>query len=127
VIGESESRKEFGGWIMDSTLANKTCVPCRGGVAPLKGIELAHLSGKLDGWAVVDEHHLRKSYMFPDFVQALRFVNKVGELAEEQGHHPDIFLSWGKVELKVWTHKVDGLTENDFILAAKIDQLYQAP
>lgn len=106
-----------------STLASKTCVPCKGGVPPLKGAELQKLQSELPGWNVVEEHHLQKSFTFPDFAQALAFVNRVGGLAEQQGHHPDIFLTWGKVEIKIWTHKISGLTESDFILAAKIDEL----
>ena len=106
-------------------LAAKTCVPCRGGVPPLKGAELVALLRQVDGWNVVQEHHITKSFKFPNFRQALEFVDRVGELAEEQGHHPDIFLAWGKVEITSWTHKINGLTESDFILAAKIDQLYQ--
>lgn len=104
-------------------LAAKQCVPCRGGVPPLKGAELAALHQQLPSWKVVDEHHLEKSFSFPDFVQALAFTNRVGQLAEEQGHHPDIYLTWGRVDIKIWTHKIDGLTESDFILAAKIDKL----
>lgn len=106
-----------------SLLAAKTCVPCRGGVPPLKGQEIAPLARELRDWQVVEEHHLFKSYQFPDFRTALDFVNRVGELAEEQGHHPDILLAWGKVEITIWTHKINGLTESDFILAAKIDAL----
>lgn len=106
-----------------SSLAEKTCVPCRGGVPPLKGAELQKLSRQVDGWGVVEEHHIKKNFKFPDFRTALAFVNKVGELAEAQSHHPDIYLAWGKVEVTIWTHKIDGLTESDFILAAKIDQL----
>jgi 4a-hydroxytetrahydrobiopterin dehydratase len=106
-----------------SELAAKTCVPCRGGVPPLQGEELRRLERQVEGWEVVNEHHLHKAYTFPDFKTALAFVNRVGELAEEQGHHPDILLTWGKVEITIWTHKIDGLTESDFILAAKIDQL----
>ena len=106
-----------------SKLASKTCVPCRGGVPPLKGPDLAAIAKMIDGWKVVEEHHIEKTYTFPDFRKALDYVNRVGELAEEQGHHPDIFLTWGKVEIKIWTHKIDGLTESDFILAAKIDKL----
>ncbi len=106
-----------------SDLASKTCVPCRGGVPPLKGAELARLWQQVEGWEVVEEHHLHKVFKFADFRQAMTFVNKVGELAEEQGHHPDLGLAWGKVEITIWTHKIDGLTESDFILAAKIDQL----
>ena len=74
-------------------------------------------------WNVINEHHIARSYKFPDFRSALAFVNKVGEIAEEQWHHPDIALAWGKVDVTIWTHKIDGLTESDFILAAKIDQL----
>lgn len=106
-----------------SELSAKTCVPCRGGVPPLKGEEIAKLHAQLEGWQVADEHHLEKSYSFPDFRQALEFTNRVGELAEEQDHHPDIYLAWGKVGIRIWTHKIDGLTESDFILAAKIDEL----
>jgi len=107
-------------------LASKTCVPCRGGVPPLKGGELAEIHKQLpDGahWKVIDEHHLTRNFMFPDFKQALDFVDRVGALAEAQGHHPDILLSWGKAEVTLWTHKVDGLTESDFIMAAKINRL----
>jgi 4a-hydroxytetrahydrobiopterin dehydratase len=104
-------------------LASKTCVPCRGGVPPLKGKELEGFLKQVSGWKVVNGHHITKEFKFPDFVQALAFVNKVGQLAEEQGHHPDILLSWGKAEVTTWTHKIDGLTESDFILAAKIDRL----
>ena len=106
-----------------SELATKNCIPCRGGVPPLKGMELDSLQSQVAGWSVVNEHHLSKTIKFPDFRTALEFVNRVGELAERQGHHPDLYLAWGKVEIKIWTHKIDGLTESDFILAAKIDQL----
>jgi 4a-hydroxytetrahydrobiopterin dehydratase len=109
-----------------SDLATKTCVPCRGGVPPLKGEELGSLQKQVDGWNVVEEHHVTKTFTFPNFREALKFVNQVGELAEEQGHHPDIFVAWGKVEITAWTHKINGLTESDFILAAKIDQLATA-
>ena len=105
-----------------SDLANRECVPCRGGVPPLKGDELTKLLAELDGWEVVDEHHLKKSFKFADFRVAQQFVNSVGELAEEQGHHPDICFGWGHAEITIWTHKIDGLTESDFILAAKIDK-----
>ena len=109
-----------------SDLASKQCVPCRGGVPPLKGADLAAISAKVQGWQVVNEHHITKSFKFPDFVAALAFVNKVGALAEEQGHHPDIFLAWGRADVTIWTHKIDGLTESDFILAAKIDRIAAA-
>jgi 4a-hydroxytetrahydrobiopterin dehydratase len=104
-------------------LASKTCVPCKGDVPPLKGQELADLSKQVPEWKVIDGHHITRTFTFPDFRQALTFVNKVGELAEQQGHHPDILLSWGKAEVTTWTHKINGLTESDFVLAAKIDQL----
>ena len=110
-----------------SELASKTCVPCRGGVPPLRDAELQALAQQVEGWKVVEEHHITRSYKFPDFRTALEFTNRVGALAEQQGHHPDIYLAWGKVDVTTWTHKIDGLTESDFILAAKIDQLYQSP
>ncbi len=106
-----------------SDLASKTCVPCRGGVPPLAGEELAKLSREVPEWKVVDGHHITRSFKFPDFKAALAFVNKAGAIAEEQGHHPDIFLTWGKADITTWTHKINGLTESDFILAAKIDRL----
>jgi len=105
-----------------SGLAAKHCVPCKGGVPPLKGAELAKLSSQLPDWKVIDEHHVTKSYIFPDFKTALDFVNRVGAVAEQEGHHPDIALAWGRVDVKTYTHKIDGLTESDFILAAKVDQ-----
>ena len=108
-----------------SELASKTCIPCRGGVPPLKGEELVSLQKQMPGWSVREEHHITKTFPFPDFRQALNFVNRVGELAEQQGHHPDILLAWGKAEITIWTHKINGLTESDFILAAKIDRLIQ--
>ena len=107
-----------------SDLSKKQCVPCRGGVPPLKGPELDALFEQLEGgWSVVDEHHLEKEYRFDDFRQALDFTNRVGEMAEEQGHHPDILLAWGRVGVTIWTHKIDGLTESDFVFAARTDVL----
>lgn len=104
-------------------LADKHCVPCRGGVPPLQGDELHRLEAQVTGWRVVEEHHLDRAFSFPDFRVALDFVNRVGAIAEQEGHHPDLYLSWGKVEVKIWTHKINGLSESDFILAAKIDKL----
>ena len=105
-------------------LADKACIPCRGGVSPLAGEELRRLENELgNGWEVVDDHHLEKTYRFPNFVEALAFTNRVGELAEEVNHHPDIELGWGRVKLLVWTHKIGGLHEADFVWAAKADRL----
>jgi 4a-hydroxytetrahydrobiopterin dehydratase len=107
-----------------SALAEKQCVPCKGGVPPLKGEELARLARELNGgWKVVDERQLEKEFKFKDFREALAFTNKLGEVAEREQHHPDIYLAWGKVKLTVWTHKINGLSESDFILAAKADRL----
>ncbi|HWD99734.1 MAG TPA: 4a-hydroxytetrahydrobiopterin dehydratase [Bryobacteraceae bacterium] len=105
------------------SLADQTCVPCQGGVPALKGAELEALKSQLPGWEVVNEHHLHRVFKFPDFKTALDFVNRAGAIAEEQGHHPDLLLAWGRVEVTVFTHKVGGLTESDFVLAAKIDRL----
>lgn len=105
-------------------LASRQCVPCRGGVPPLDAENQRRLLGALGtDWRVVDGHHLEKEYRFENFAQALAFTNRLGELAEEQGHHPDIHLAWGKVRVTVWTHKIDGLTESDFIFAAKTEKL----
>lgn len=105
-------------------LTAKHCSACRGGDLPLQGKSLLDLYKQLDkGWNLVQEHRIEKEYSFKNFRQALEFTNKVGELAEKEGHHPDIHLSWGKVKLIIWTHKIDGLTESDFILAAKCDEI----
>lgn len=106
-----------------SELASKTCVPCKGGTPPLKGEELEGLRRQVPEWEIVEEHHLRRRFRFKNFREALGFVNRVGDLAEEQGHHPDIGFGWGYAEISVWTHKIDGLTESDFIFAAKVDAL----
>jgi 4a-hydroxytetrahydrobiopterin dehydratase len=108
-----------------SDLASKTCVPCRGDVPAIKGKHLERLLQLIPNWKVVNEHHITRIFTFPDFHKALDFVNEVGELAEQQGHHPDILLAWGKAEVTLWTHKIDGLSESDFIMAAKIDLLYK--
>jgi len=108
-----------------SPLASRRCVPCRGDTPPLRGEALEKLLGELGGgWRAVDEHHLEKEYRFPDFLSALAFTNRLGELAEREFHHPDIHLAWGRVRLEIWTHKIRGLTESDFVLAAKVDELY---
>lgn len=104
-------------------LHERECVPCRGGEPPLRGAALAALQAGLRDWAVVDEHHLEKEWRFPDFAAALAFVNRAGAVCEQQGHHADFELGWGRARLRIWTHKVDGLTASDFILAAKIDRI----
>jgi len=109
---------------MPEELASQTCVPCRGGVLPLKGSELQQILQQVPQWKTVNEPHVTRAFTFPGFKEALAFVNRVGEVAEQQGHHPDILLTWGKAEITMWTHKIDGLTRSDFIMAAKIDQLY---
>ena len=109
---------------MPMALANEKCVPCKGGVPPLKGEELVRLTRELgSGWRVVDEHHLEKELRFRNFAEALAFTNKVGAIAEQEGHHPDIYLAWGKVRVTIWTHAIDGLTRSDFVLAAKIERV----
>ena len=104
-----------------SNLADRQCVPCKGGVPPLDPEAVAALLAQVDGWASEGNHHLTKTYTFPDFAQALAFVNRAGAVAEEQNHHPNISFTWGKVQIDIWTHKIDGLTESDFVLAAKFD------
>ena len=105
-------------------LAAKRCVPCSEAVPPLKGRELASLAQQLPAWQVVGEHHLLRTFTFPDFKSALDFVNRAAQIAETEGHHPDLTLSWGRVEAKIYTHKIGGLSESDFILAAKLDAAY---
>ena len=106
-----------------SELSQRECIPCKGSVPPLKGAELGNLAREVSSWRVINEHHLERDFKFPNFRKALEFTNKVGELAEQQQHHPDIYLAWGKVKLTLWTHKIDGLTESDFVFAAKVDHL----
>lgn len=108
----------------DAELHQQTCKPCQGGEDPLKGSALDEYRDQIDdAWAVVEEHHLEREFSFDDFKQALAFTNRVGEIAEEEQHHPDIALGYGSVTITLWTHKIGGLSERDFILAAKIDQL----
>jgi 4a-hydroxytetrahydrobiopterin dehydratase len=104
-------------------LASRKCVPCHGGVPRLRGEELARLAAQIPTWEVVEEHHLRRRYEFPNFRASLAFVNRVGEVAEGEGHHPDIYFGWGYAEITIYTHAIKGLSESDFILAAKIDKL----
>ena len=104
-------------------LCDLTCKACRGDLPVLTGDALAGYLDRVDGWEAVEEHHVRRTFRFPDFVTALEFVNRVGAVAEAEQHHPNITLTWGRATIEIWTHKVDGLTESDFILAAKIDTL----
>tara|TARA_B100000029_G_scaffold138227_1_gene133183 strand:+ start:6516 stop:6842 length:327 start_codon:yes stop_codon:yes gene_type:complete len=107
-----------------SDLAAKRCVPCDGGVPPLDDDEQTGLLVQLaDGWSVIDGHHLLREWSFPDFVSALEFTNSAGAICEEQGHHADFEVGWGRVKAMIWTHKIDGLTESDFVLAAKFDMI----
>jgi 4a-hydroxytetrahydrobiopterin dehydratase len=104
-------------------LAAKDCVPCKGGVPPLKGDALRTLHDELGAeWQLVDEHHLEKEYKFKGYQPAVDFTNVVAGIAEDQNHHPDMVLSWGKVKVTIWTHKIDGLTESDFVFAAKVEE-----
>ncbi len=109
---------------MGMDLAKKDCVPCRGGVPPLSGDTVDQLLRELDGWSVEEGYHLTRTYKFKNFAEALAFVNRVGEIAEQQNHHPDLHLAWGRVRVEVWTHKISGLTESDFIFAAKVDAAF---
>ncbi len=107
-------------------LADKTCVPCKGGVPPLGAEKIREMLGQLQpGWQINAQGHLEKNYDFKDFAQALAFVNRVGAVAEAEGHHPDLYVSWGRCRIEIWTHKIHGLTESDFYLAAKADRAYQ--
>ena len=107
---------------MINELAKQRCTPCKGGVPPLTRQEIEPLYQQIKGWKVINNHHLEKTIKFNDFLSALAFVNQIGKIAESEGHHPDINLSWGKVTISIFTHKIDGLTKSDFVLASKIDQ-----
>lgn len=109
-----------------SRLSSKRCVPCRDGMPSLAADESKALLGELDGWTIADGPRLTKTWKFPDFATALAFVNRIGVIADAEDHHPDIALSWGKVGVELWTHAASGLTENDFIVAAKVDDAKSA-
>lgn len=107
-------------------LADQTCVPCRGGVPPLSTDRIQALLKELGtGWALSPNGHLERLYTFKDFMQSLAFANKVGAVAEAEGHHPDLHVAWGKCKVEIWTHKINGLTESDFYLAAKADREFE--
>ena len=105
-------------------LADRQCIPCRGGVPPLDAEAMRPLLAQVQDWTAVENHHLVKRYRLDDFAQALALVNRIGAVAEEQNHHPDIYLAWGSVEVRIWTHAINGLTENDFVFAAKCDRIF---
>lgn len=104
------------------SLSEKTCIPCRGGVPPLTHQEIQPLLAELKDWQVKDDQRLLKTVKLEDFAESLSLANKIGAIAEEQGHHPDLLVRWGELGIELWTHKINGLTESDFILAAKIDK-----
>jgi 4a-hydroxytetrahydrobiopterin dehydratase len=104
-------------------LARKKCIPCSGNTPPLTPAKIETLHAQLPDWEVILGHHLRRIFTCKDFMAALRLVNRIAEVAETENHHPNISFTWGRVEVEIWTHKIDGLAEADFILAAKIDQL----
>jgi len=106
---------------MSKSLSDERCVPCRGGVPPLESAEIENLVAQIEGWQVVAGHHLRRDFKFKNFIESLRFVNLVGEIAEREGHHPDIRFGWCYAEIEIYTHVIDGLTKSDFVLAAKIN------
>jgi 4a-hydroxytetrahydrobiopterin dehydratase len=106
------------------SLADQICVPCRGGVPPLTAAQIAPLHAQLDGWDVKDDKRLSRDYRFKNFAEAMAYANRVAAIAEEQQHHPDLYVRWGGVRVEVWTHKIDGLTESDFYFAAKCDRAY---
>jgi 4a-hydroxytetrahydrobiopterin dehydratase len=108
-------------------LADKACIPCRGGVPPIEPVRAQELLAELSrGWQINKDGHLERLYTFSDFARALDFVNKVGAVAEAEGHHPDLYLAWGKCRVEIWTHKINGLTESDFYLAAKADRAFDS-
>ena len=110
------------------SLASKHCVPCRGGIPPLSEEEAQRLLANTPGWRLEEEGtRLVRRFELEDFKKAIEFVNRVAEIAEEEGHHPDIAIHWNKVDLVLWTHKIGGLHENDFILAAKVNRLLEEP
>ena len=113
---------------MSEELASHHCGPCNAETLPIEGEEARRLLSEIDArWELIDNHHLQSRFKFDDFAVALAFANRVGAIAEVEGHHPEICVTWGKVKLLIWTHAIDGLSENDFILAAKIDRLHAGP
>ena len=109
----------------DCDLADMTCQPCRGGVLPMARDAAERMLTRLDAaWALNEAGHLVRTFAFTDFMAALDFANAVGAIAEAQGHHPDLLVAWGRCGVEIWTHKIQGLAEADFILAAKADRVF---
>lgn len=104
-------------------LSEKKCAACAEATQPMPADQAGQLLAELQGWTIVENHHLEKEWRFKNFLQALDFTNRIGQVAEDEGHHPDIFLTWGRVKVTIYTHKVNGLTESDFVLAARLDIL----
>jgi 4a-hydroxytetrahydrobiopterin dehydratase len=116
--GEREIKME------NTCLIHKKCVPCQGGVPPLEDAVSQQLLAQLgEGWHITDKGHLKKTYIFNDFMGPMTYANKIALLAEQEAHHPDLTIAWGRCSVEIWTHKINGLTESDFILAAKIEAL----
>ena len=109
---------------MVESLADRSCVPCKGGTPPLNTEQSAALLSQLKGWQLEDDRRLRKAYRFKNWIEAVDFVNAITPVAEAEGHHPDLNVSWGKVEAVLWTHKIGGLSESDFVMAAKLDRIF---
>jgi 4a-hydroxytetrahydrobiopterin dehydratase len=109
------------------TLAEKKCLACSGDLPRLTEADQKKLLKELDNWTIDKEGHLNKAFKFDDFQSALNLANGVGEIAESEGHHPDLLVRWGELQVTIWTHKVNGLTESDFVLAAKVDKLVKTP
>ena len=111
-----------------SDLSEKKCIPCEGNIPPFNNEEIQKYLKQVDGWKVIEDsldgYHLIKNFKFENFIESQNFVNKVGDIAEKEGHHPDIWFGWGYAKIKIYTHSIKGLAESDFILAAKIDKFF---
>lgn len=108
------------------SLADKQCIPCKGGVPPMPRAQAEELLGELDdGWKLNEDGHLERKFAFGNFVMAMEFANRIGEIAEAENHHPDLHIGWGRCTVEIWTHKISGLTESDFYFAAKADRARQ--
>jgi 4a-hydroxytetrahydrobiopterin dehydratase len=109
---------------MAKDLADQKCIPCRGGTPPLTHEQIEPLAHRLDGWTVEDDNKLIKAFKVRNWVEAVAFVNRITPVAEAENHHPDLYVRWGEVRVYLWTHKINGLTESDFFMAAKIDRVF---